>query len=109
MDVRIGISQSMKEIEVEMPEDTDREELAARIEEVVGRSAEGADGRADGNEGGAGGSKPSSGSRSAKKADGRVLWLTDRKGRLVGVPASKIAYVEIGAPTAERRVGFGAT
>ncbi|MDA8183003.1 MAG: DUF3107 family protein [Actinomycetota bacterium] len=25
------------------------------------------------------------------------------------MPASKIAYVEIGAPTAERRVGFGAT
>jgi len=37
-----------------------------------------------------------------------VLWLTDRKGRRVGVPVEKIAYVEIGAPVNERRVGFGA-
>ena len=37
-----------------------------------------------------------------------VLWLTDRKGRRVGVPVAKVAYVEVGAPTAERRVGFGA-
>jgi len=34
-----------------------------------------------------------------------VLWLTDRKGRTVGVPSSKVAYVEI-VPTEERRVGF---
>jgi hypothetical protein len=37
-----------------------------------------------------------------------VLWLTDRKGRRVGVPAAKLAYVEIGSPNEERRVGFGA-
>jgi len=36
-----------------------------------------------------------------------VLWLTDRKGRRVGIPASRIAYVEFGAPASERRVGFG--
>jgi len=43
---------------------------------------------------------------SALAADGGVLWLTDRKGRKVAVPAPKVAYVEIG--TAEdRRVGFG--
>jgi len=40
--------------------------------------------------------------------DGRVLWLTDRKGRQVGVPAGKVAYVEIGAEAGERRVGFSA-
>lgn len=39
--------------------------------------------------------------------DDRVLWLTDRKGRRVGIPAGKVAYVEIGAQD-ERRVGFGA-
>ncbi|MFM7537676.1 MAG: DUF3107 domain-containing protein [Acidimicrobiales bacterium] len=39
--------------------------------------------------------------------DDRVLWLTDRKGRSVGVPAKKIAYVELGAPDTERRIGFG--
>lgn len=37
-----------------------------------------------------------------------VLWLTDRKGRRVGIPAARVAYVEIGAPASERRVGFGA-
>ena len=41
------------------------------------------------------------------KADG-VLWLTDRKGKRVGVPSSKVAYVEIGPPGDDRRVGFGA-
>jgi hypothetical protein len=39
-------------------------------------------------------------------AESGVLWLTDRKGRRVGVPVSKVAYVEIGAPGEDRRVGF---
>lgn len=37
-----------------------------------------------------------------------VLALTDEKGRRVIVPADRLAYVEIGEPSA-RRVGFGAT
>ncbi len=37
-----------------------------------------------------------------------ILWLTDRKGRQVGVPVAKVAYVEIGSPHDDRRVGFGA-
>ena len=36
-----------------------------------------------------------------------VLWLTDKKGRTVGVPAAKIAYVEIGSTDGDRRIGFG--
>jgi len=40
--------------------------------------------------------------------DDAVLWLTDRRGRRVGVPARRVAYVEIGPPGEERRVGFGA-
>ncbi|MFJ2114993.1 MULTISPECIES: DUF3107 domain-containing protein [unclassified Streptomyces] len=36
----------------------------------------------------------------------QLLSLTDDKGRKVLVPAERIAYVEIGEPTA-RRVGFG--
>lgn len=36
-----------------------------------------------------------------------VLWLTDSKGRRVGVPTDKIAYVEIGSDEALRQVGFG--
>lgn len=76
MDVRIGIVHSMKELDVELPEDADREKVLAEIE-------------------------------AALKSDGTVLWLTDRKGRQVGVPVGKVAYIEVGAPASDRRVGFG--
>jgi hypothetical protein len=76
VDVRIGIVQSMKEIELEMGDDTDRGELETQVATAL--------------------------------AGDTILWLTDRKGRRVGVPASKIAYLEIGPASAERRVGFGA-
>jgi hypothetical protein len=36
-----------------------------------------------------------------------VLWLTDKRGRDVGVPAAKIAYVEVGNADSDRRIGFG--
>ena len=39
---------------------------------------------------------------------GGVLWLSDKRGRSVGIPADKVAYVEIGSPGDDRRVGFGA-
>ena len=77
MDVRIGITQTPKELEVEMGDDSDRDKVVAEIEKLL------------------------------KTGDG-VLWLTDKKGRRVGVPVTKVAYVEVGAPTSERRVGFGA-
>jgi hypothetical protein len=77
VDVRIGIVQSIKELEVELGEDVDREIVMGDIEEAL-QNSEG------------------------------VLWLTDRKGRRVAVPVAKIAYVEVGAPVSERRVGFGA-
>lgn len=37
---------------------------------------------------------------------GTLLSLTDSRGRTVIVPATKIAYVEIG-PASSRKVGFG--
>jgi hypothetical protein len=77
VDVRIGITHSPKEIEVEMPDDVDGDKVVADIEKLL------------------------------KTGDG-VLWLTDRKGRRVGVPVVKVAYVEVGAPASDRRVGFGA-
>jgi hypothetical protein len=77
VDVRIGITQTPKEIEVEMPDDADGDKVVAEIEKLL------------------------------KSGDG-VLWLTDRKGRRVGVPVVKVAYVEVGAPSSDRRVGFGA-
>lgn len=36
-----------------------------------------------------------------------MLWLTDRKGRRVGVPVARLGYVEIDSPEAAHRVGFG--
>jgi hypothetical protein len=77
VDVRIGVVQSPKEIELELPEGTDADKLSAQVEEAVG-------------------------------SETGVLWLTDRKGRRVGVPSSRIAYVELNTTTDERRVGFGA-
>jgi len=77
VDVRIGIVQSAKELEVELDEDADREAIIGEIESSLGKES-------------------------------GVLWLTDRKGRRVAIPVAKVAYVEVGAPTHERRVGFGA-
>ena len=75
MDVRIGVTYTGKEIDVELDDDVDRDELRAGIEGALG--------------------------------GGGVLWLTDRRGRSIGVPADKVAYVEIGGPDSERRIGFG--
>lgn len=36
-----------------------------------------------------------------------VLWLTDVKGRRVGIPASRVAYVELESDADAKRVGFG--
>ncbi len=76
MEVRIGVTQTPKEIEVELADDADAETVAKQVEEAL-------------------------------SAESGVFWLTDRKGRRVGVPAGKLAYVEIGSPSEERRVGFG--
>lgn len=35
-----------------------------------------------------------------------VLWLTDSKGRRVGIPTDKLAYIEISEENPEKRVGF---
>jgi hypothetical protein len=42
----------------------------------------------------------------ALSAENGVLTLEDDKGRRLVVPADKLAYVEIAADTAQRRVGF---
>ncbi|CAN5756074.1 MAG: DUF3107 domain-containing protein [Ilumatobacteraceae bacterium] len=43
----------------------------------------------------------------ALAGDTEVLWLTDKRGRRVGVPAAKLAYVEMGTNDGDRRIGFG--
>ena len=75
MDVRIGVSQTAKEIEVELPDGVDADTIKADLAKAV--------------------------------LDGTTFWVTDRKGRQVGVVAEKVAYVEIGVPDAARRIGFG--
>lgn len=75
VDVRIGVTYTPKEIDVEVADDSDRDELKERIAEAL----------AD---------------------QGGALWLIDRHGREIAVPSSKIAYVEIGSPDSERRIGF---
>ena len=75
MDVRIGLTQTPKELEVQLGDDADAGTLREQVETAL--------------------------------AAGSTLWLTDRKGRRVGVPAEKLAYVEIGSPEDGRRIGFG--
>lgn len=75
MDVRIGVSHSSREIELDMNEEPN--EVIKAVEAAIA-------------------------------AGDTLLWLTDKKGRRVGVPAAKVAYVEIGSPAEDRRVGFGA-
>ena len=75
MDVKIGVTYTPKEIEVELPDDADRDQVLSDVEAAL----------ADSN---------------------GVLWLTDKRGRTVGVPASKVAYVEVGSGARDRRVGF---
>ncbi len=36
-----------------------------------------------------------------------VMWLTDTKGRRVGVPTDKLAYVEVVEEDGSARMGFG--
>ena len=75
MDVRIGLIQNAKELEVQLDDSADPAALRQQVEAAV--------------------------------AGGGTLWLTDRKGRQVGVAAEKLAYVEIGSPDDGRRIGFG--
>lgn len=74
MDVRIGVTYSSKELDLELDDDADPGRVRGDVE-------------------------------SALAGDTTVLWLTDRRGRTVGVPVDKLAYVEIG-PKDDRRIGF---
>jgi len=75
VDVRIGLTQTPKELEVNLEDGTDPAEVRQQVDSAIG--------------------------------EGTTLWFTDKRGRQIGVPAEKLAYVEIGSPTDERRIGFG--
>lgn len=78
MDVRIGVTYSPRELDIELASDVDRDELRRRVDEAL----------AD---------------------DDKVLWITDNHGREFAVPSAKVAWVEIGSPEHERRIGFATT
>jgi hypothetical protein len=75
VDVRIGVTQAPRELNVEVADD-DRDDLRARVEAALSGATD-------------------------------VLWITDKRGRDVGVPSTKIAYVELGTADGDRRIGFG--
>lgn len=76
MDVRIGVTQTARDIAIEVADDVDRDALKAKIDAALTGAVD-------------------------------VLWLTDKKGRDVAIAAAKIAFVELGSPEADRRIGFG--
>lgn len=43
----------------------------------------------------------------AIKSGDTMVWLTDAKGRRVGVALDKLAYVEVDSEEGSKRVGFG--
>ncbi len=43
----------------------------------------------------------------AIKGGDSMVWLTDSKGRRVGVALDKLAYVEVDSEEGAKRVGFG--
>lgn len=76
MDLRIGVTQAPRELNIELADDTDRDALRAQVDAALTGAVD-------------------------------SLWVTDKKGRLIAVPAAKIAYVEIGSGDGERKIGFG--
>lgn len=77
MDIRIGITQAPREIAIEMDDDKKARE-ALKVDV-----------------------------EKALKGEITTLWITDKKGRDIAVPAAKIAYVEIGTGDDGKRIGFG--
>lgn len=77
MDVRIGVTNSMREIDLDLDDSTDREALRKMIAETL-------------------------------SDEDNVLWLTDKRGREIAIPASKVAYIELGSPSDQRTIGFTA-
>ncbi len=77
MDIRIGITQAPREIAIEVEDDN-----ASR--DVLKANVE-----------------------KALTGEITTLWITDKKGRDIAVPAAKIAYVEIGTGDDGKRIGFG--
>ena len=114
MDVRIGVTQTARDISIELSDDVDRDDVKARIDAALTGAVDvlwltDKKGRdiaielADDVDRDAVKAKIDAALTGAVD----VLWLTDKKGRDVAVAAAKIAFVEIGTAEADRRIGFG--
>ena len=77
MDVRIGVTQAAREITLELD---DEQKTRDELKKAVDAALSGAT---------------------------DTLWVTDKRGRQVGVPSAKLAYVDIGSSDTDRRMGFG--
>ncbi len=77
MDVRIGVTQAAREITLELDDDAKTRD---DLKKAVDAALSGAT---------------------------DTLWVTDKRGRQVGVPSAKLAYVDIGSSDTDRRMGFG--
>jgi hypothetical protein len=77
VDIRIGITQAPREIAIEVEDDN-------KTRDALKANVE-----------------------KALKGEIATLWITDKKGRDIAVPAAKIAYVEIGTGDDGKRIGFG--
>lgn len=77
MDIRIGITQAPREIAIEVEDDN-------KTRDALKANVE-----------------------KALTGEISTLWITDKKGRDIAVPAAKIAYVEIGTGDDGKRIGFG--
>ncbi|HZJ26762.1 MAG TPA: DUF3107 domain-containing protein [Acidimicrobiia bacterium] len=80
MEIRIGVVYSPKELVIELDEGKAGEKAASDAVKALEQAAD------DG---------------------GKLVWLTDNKGRRVGIPTDKLAYVEISSADEDAHVGFG--
>ncbi len=77
MELRIGIAESPRELDLELDEASEQQSVVDAIEQAIAAGV-------------------------------GVYWISDRKGRRVGVPVAKIAYIELGPDRNQRKVGFSA-
>jgi hypothetical protein len=78
VEILIGVQLSTREIKIDIPDDQ-ADALRKHVDDVFAAAGTG---------------------------NAAMLWITDRDGRIVGIPSDKLAYVEIGADKASRAVGF---
>ena len=77
MDIRIGVTQAPREIALELEDD---EKTRTSFKSAVDDALAG---------------------------KSPTLWIVDKRGRDIAIPSAKIAYVEVGSPDSDRRIGFG--